>query len=191
MNARKIGILAGIVGAVSLVVQFVPGRLLGQWIDSGFQQELPLMFETVGTTVTVYNYLFDIFGLLVTVGLGLGLGYTVGRRIDVATEYRRFVGTVAAGSILSVVLGWGVIWSFFRPGPMDGGTVALMLLVVSEWIVSVSLVVTVGALAGAALAGFRATDGSPARPTDADTPTETSTTDTTTDHDDQHTQPMQ
>lgn len=167
MDEKKIGTAAGAVGALSLLVQFVPGWSLSQWSASGFQQKLPVMFGTVGQTFTTYKYLIDTAGPLVTVLLGIGLGYYVGKRIDLRADYRRFLGVVGVGSAVGVVILWAGIITFGRPlFPLDSGDVLLLALSFAKMLVTVTLVVTVGAFAGAALAQFRA-DGyrSPGRPT--------------------------
>ena len=183
MDTRQIGVLAGVVSAVSVVAQVMPGWFLGRWIDSG-QQGLPLMFGTVGETVVTYNYLFDIIGPLVTVFLAASLGYYAGRHHDAVVKYRRFIGAVGIGSLVSVLIVGGgfVVWT-------SSGSIVLGLLVILSLVVSVSLVVTVGMFAGAALAQFRMTGGSPAQPASTGPTAETPTADTTTDHADQHTQP--
>ena len=171
MDTRSIGILAGVVSALSLFVQSVPRLLLDQWIDSGMQQKPPLMFGTAGMTVTVYNLLFNILGLLITIVLALGLGYVVGRRLNVLAEYRRFVGSVAVGSTLVVVLSGALILSSGSLASFDAGYVAVIFLEIVRRVVSVSLVVTVGAVAGIALAHFQSSEP-PIQPTaiDVDAP---------------------
>ena len=91
-----------------------------------------------------------------------------------------------------VLLPLAVIFSQNSFKPFDAGTIALILLAVVEWVVSVSLVVTVGAVAGVAFAHFTGGGATLPQPTESTSATESpASSETSSEHDDQHTQPMQ
>ena len=166
MNDRRIGVLAGIVSVVGLVVNYVPSVVLNRWFHGGFDGAVP-MVGTAGQTVVVYGHVVNSAASLVTLSLAIGLGYYAGRRLDVAAEYRRFGRIVAVGSLLSIAGIWVVLIGV-RSTSMDAIGVLMNLAVLLRMAVTVSLPVTVGAFAGAALAHFRTNEKTPISPTDAD-----------------------
>lgn len=168
MNNRRIGVLAGVVSLLGLAVQHVPPIVLDRWITGGFGGAMP-MVGTVGQTVVVYTLIAESVGPLVTLLLALGLGYYVSRRLDMGHEYRRFVGAVAVGSLVSIAGLWVVLLYGAQSTPLDGSGVLMSLAVLVRMIVTGSLVITVGAFAGAALAHFQTNDRTPDRPINAST----------------------
>lgn len=168
MNSRRIGALAGVVSVLGLAIQHVPSVVLDRWISGGFEGGLP-MVGTTGQTVTVYNLVTESVGPLVTLLLALGLGYYVSRRLNMGHEYRRLGRAVAVGSLVSMVGVWAVLLYGIQSTPLDASGALMSLAVFVQIVVTVSLVVTVGAFAGAALAHFRTNKEIPARPTDAGT----------------------
>lgn len=168
MNSRRVGVLAGVVSILGLAIQHIPSVVLDRWISGGFEGGLP-MVGTTGQTVTVYNLVTESVGPLVTLLLALGLGYYVSRRLDMGHEYRRFGRAVVVGSLVSMVGVWAVLLYGIQSTPLDASGALVSLAVFVRIAVTVSLVVTVGAFAGAALAHFRMNEETPARPTDAGT----------------------
>lgn len=168
MNDRRIGTLAGIVSVVGLVVNYAPSVVLERWFGGGFDGAVP-MVGTAGQTVVVYSHVANSAGPLVTLSLAIGLGYYASRRLDVVDEYRRFGGMVAVGSLFSIAGIWAVLMYGVQSTPMDVTNVLISLAVLLRMAVTVSLPVTVGAFAGAALVHFRSNEKTPIQPTDADT----------------------
>lgn len=168
MNSRRVGALAGVVSVLGLAIQHIPSVVLDRWISGGFEGGLP-MVGTTGQTVTVYNLVTESVGPLVTLLLALGLGYYVSRQLDMGHEYSRFGKSVAVGSLISMVGVWTVLLYGVQSTPLDASGILVSLAVFVRTVVTVSLIVTVGAFAGAALAHFRTNEETPARPTDAGT----------------------
>lgn len=167
MKTRRIAASAGLVGILGFVAQYVPSQLLHRWFQGGPTGDVPAI-GTSGQTVVTYNLLFETVGPLVTVLLAVWFGYRVGDRLDLSLEYRRFVGAVAVGSLGSAVVVWV---STTLVGPIPPATPVSALIAVAvlvRLVATVSLVVTVGAFAGAALSHFRANEETSARPTGAD-----------------------
>lgn len=164
--------LAGAVGILSIVVQYVPSLILAGWTEGEWGSALPII-GTVGESVALYNLLANIVGPLMTLTLAVGLGYYLSSRIDIAHEYRR-VGTLvtirSTAPVATVFLGEAAI-SASKGGFSSATWFSLVLLIVSFVSVLVSIIapITVGALAGAAIASFRPVDKTPPRPTEADT----------------------
>ena len=105
-----------------------------------------------------------------TILLAVWLGYRLGDRLDLSLEYRQFEIAVAVGALASALVGW-VAMSLVDGLPSAGpvrGHVFITLAVIVRLVVSVSVVVTIGVFAGAALSHFRTNDEPPARPTGAD-----------------------
>lgn len=161
MNSRRIGVLAGIVSVVGLVVNYAPSVVLERWFGGGFDGAVP-MVGTAGQTVVVYSHVANSGGLFMTLLLALGLGYYASRRLNMGHEYRRFGGAVAVGSLVSIASLWAVMMYGVQATPMDASSTLVSLAVLVRMTVTVSLVVTVGAFAGAALAHFRTNEQTPA-----------------------------
>lgn len=181
MNNRRIGVLAGIVSVVGLVVNYAPSVVLDRWFGGGFDGAIP-MVGTAGQTVVVYSHVVNSGGLFMTLLLALGLGYYASRRLDMGHEYRRFGGAVAVGSLVSIASLWVVMMYGVQVTPMDATSILVSLAVLVRMAATVSLPVTVGAFAGAALTHFRTNEQTPAQPTDvriggSATGTQESTTD--------------
>ncbi|WP_137285506.1 hypothetical protein [Halorussus salinisoli] len=168
MDNRRVGVLAGVVSVLGLAIQHVPSVILDRWISGGFDGAMP-MVGTAGQTVVVYNLVTESVGPLVTLLLALGLGYYVSRRLDMGHEYRRFGRAVAVSSLVSMVGVWAVLLYGVQSTPLDVSGVLVSLAVFVRIVVTVSLVVTVGAFAGAALAHFRTNEETPTRPIDTGT----------------------
>lgn len=168
MNRKHIGILAGVVGIISLVVQYGFSIALENWSEGGFGGALP-MIGTAGQTLATYNLLLDIVGPTVTLLLAVSLGYYIAQRVDIVQEYRHLVEAVAIGSAAGVTLAGAPILAGISSTTGDVFTLFLLAASLASMLVSVALLITVGALAGAALAYFRAVGKTPSRPTEADT----------------------
>lgn len=168
MDNKQIGALATLLGIVGFVIHHVPPLLLGKWVEGGTEAGLP-MIGTTGQTFVIYNLLIDITTPSVMFALAIGLGYYIGQRVDVAEEYRQLVGITAIGSAVGgAVAGTAFL---FEVSTTAEDTFAAFLLVGSTaaMVVPVALIITVGTLAGAALAHFRAGDDSPSHPTEVET----------------------
>jgi hypothetical protein len=195
MNRKFIGSLAAIVSILAWGFQNVPAYFIDRVFSDPAQIPawIPII-ETVGGTVLVYTSAADVVGALVPVGLALAFGYAVGGRIDVASEYPKFVKTVVAGSLLPGVIAWGLLLVLGNVSPsfsvgslLVGSGFMFILKLVAES----SVMVVIGAFAGAALAHFRSSDDTPVRPTTADDTTAASppTADTAPDDEYQRSQP--
>lgn len=192
MQFRRIGALAFIIGVVAQVLQAVPALIVSNWFNNGIQipQWAPT-FGTAGQTVVVYQIVTEITGPAVTLALAIGLGYYVGKRLDLGSEYRRFIETVAVGSILGVLIpGIAVIWygSSFR---FDILGLFLILATFVQQFVQVALLIILGAFAGAALTHFQSQEKQPKQPVEAETASTTNHDDTATGTTDIQSQPTQ
>lgn len=172
MDTNRIGVIAGIVGVLGLAVQEGPSILAAEY---DIEEVVP-MAGAPGETIIAYTLFANIVGLIVTVALAAALGYAVARRVDISREYRRVVTAIAIGSATGVIVaGAGLLAS--DVSTTNGWGPALLLAALGSMLVSVALLVTVGALAGAAIAHFRAIDDAPPRTTeddtDSDSPSET------------------
>lgn len=168
METRRIAAWAGLVGILGFLAQYVPSQLLDRWFQGGPTGDVPAI-GTTGQTVVTYNLLFETVGPLVTVLLAVWLGYRVGDRFDLSLEYRRFGGAVAVGSVGSAVAVWVATMLVGAIPSATPVSVLITLAVLVRLLATVSLVVTVGAFAGAALSHFRTGEEPPARPAGADT----------------------
>lgn len=176
MDTKRIGLLAGVVGLLGALAQYVPLIVVDRLVESGFDGIVPTV-GTAGQTVATYSYLIDIAGPLVTLVLAVGLGYAVGQRVAMDREYRRVTGAIALGSAAGVIV-TGIPVLAGNVSPVTGFTVFVSLAALGSMLVSIALPVTIGALAGAAIAQFEATDPDSFRPTeddgtDSETPAET------------------
>ncbi len=165
MDNKRIAVLAGVIGVLSLVVQFTPETILAKWFDHGLPSWVP-MFGTVGQTGLLYTYGAKIVGPLFTVVPAVGLGYYVGRQLALSREYRRFLGAVVAGTTIPIVAAWGAAITY---GTFSAGDLILAIAFLLVLFVTVSLVVTISAFAGAALAHILKTESIPSQPTENDT----------------------
>lgn len=167
METRRIAAYAAVVGLLGVVAQYVPSYLLNQWLQGGSSDVLPTV-GTTGQTVVTYNLLFGAVGPLLTVLLAVWFGYRVGDRLDLTAAYRPFVRAVGIGSLVSALVAW-IALQFVGGGfsPVAETNVVVTLAMLVRLVVSISLVVTVGAFAGAALSHFRTTERSSPRPTEA------------------------
>lgn len=177
MNQRLIAVLAGIVGVLGVLLRYVDSILSGR-LTTG---ELPewAIYGTAGTSVLVYLYVIGLIVALATVGLAVGAGYYVGRRIDVDREYRAFIRAIAAGSTVGVSVIWaGGMWRELttigdapaaipesQATEMFVGDLATLGLSLVSAVAEIGLFLVVGMLAGAALAQFRKKNDSLAPPT--------------------------
>lgn len=153
MNSNRIGAVAGVFAVVALLARTVPGILLSRWVggDPG-QGPVPLV-GSVGVTVSAYSSVVDIVGVTVPVALGVGLGVWISRQGESREAVRPALRAVAVGTVVAVLLVAAVpaaMWST----PVDTSGIGLFAIVVIQHLVSVSLLVTVGAFAGLALDRF-------------------------------------
>lgn len=67
-------------------------------------QELPAwaVYGTAGSSFMAYVMILRIAVIVLTVLLALGVGYYIGRQLDITREYRRIIRTVAIGSTVGV-----------------------------------------------------------------------------------------
>ena len=169
MTRKRVGVLAAASTLLSALVQYVPSIVIHGWANEGFPTWLPTL-DTPGTTVWLYTSINDVVAPLLTALLAIGVGYYAGRRVDVAREHRRFVGTVALGSVLSVVAGLGLLGMAGLTASgmptVDGMFVLQLLGLLLGGLVNLSLPVVLGVFAGAALAHFETGRMRPRRPTE-------------------------
>ncbi|WP_317176147.1 hypothetical protein [Halomontanus rarus] len=160
MDSRRIGVLAGIAGVLGLAVQHVPSFLLGRWVDEGYEGALP-MIGTAGQTVVTYNLLIEIMTPLLLFVLAVGLGYYIAREVDVAEDYRHIGRTIAIGSTVGSALAAALF--MLEISTTTSGALAAFFLLASfaAMVVPVVLIITIGALAGAATSYFQTVDNSP------------------------------
>lgn len=166
---RRIGVLAAVVTVFSALVQYVPSIVINRWANEGLPTWLPTL-DSLGMTVWLYTSINGVVAPLLTALLAVGVGYYAGRRADVAREHRRFVGTVALGSVLSVVAGLGLLGlaGLAASGmpSIDGSFVLQVVGLVLQALANASLPVVLGVFAGAALAHFETDRARPRRPTE-------------------------
>ncbi|WP_276256514.1 hypothetical protein [Halomontanus rarus] len=171
MQNKQIGVLAGIVGILSICVQYVPSIVLDIWIG-GESSVLP-MIGTIGATTAIYNLVPRIVGPLFVYMLAVGLGYYLSTRIDIAQEYRRVGSMVAIGSSAPVAAAFlGATILSISNGDFSSISITVVVLYIGSFIVmfvSIAAPITVGALAGAAIASFRLANETPSQPTEAET----------------------
>lgn len=163
MENKRLGALAGVVGALGLAAQVLPDIVVSRWINGGTQfPAWAPTFGTVGQTMVVYRYVTGTAGPLVTLALAVGLGYYVGTRLDLARDYRRVLGAVFVGSTVGVGVAWAaILLRYGNPAPTDAGDAFLLLAAFVQQFVTVALVAVVGTVAGAALGYFRARERGP------------------------------
>ena len=163
MDDRQVGVLAGLIGGGGLGVQLLTPRLLE--VPSQVPAWLP-SFGSLSQTWVLYRYALDIVGPAVPLLLAVALGLHVGKHRDLTSGYRRLLVAVSTGSFAGVAVCWAVV--MVSPGgsvPLGDATGwAILLGTFVRWFVEVSLVVIVGAFAGAALAHFRSDETDPAQP---------------------------
>ncbi|WP_337653023.1 hypothetical protein [Halomontanus rarus] len=171
MQNKQIGVLAGLVGMLSICVQYVPSIVLDMWIG-GESSVLP-MIGTVGATTAIYNLVPRIAGPLFVYMFAVGLGYYLSARIDIAQEYRRVGSMVAIGSSAPVAAAFlGATILSISNGDFSSISITVVVLYIGSFIVmlvSIAAPITVGAFAGAALSHFQTDDNTPSRPVNADT----------------------
>ena len=154
MNDTRIGVFAGVLGFVGVAVTLLPKWLLSQGIDSGFPAWVP-QFGSLGSTTLTYQYLHRLVTPLLILGLAVGFGYYVGTRVDLRSEYRRFLGIIAGGTGVSVTVAWVVYVVYgVMANPVDDGTIIILVSLFGAWLVEISLVTTAGVLAGVTLVTF-------------------------------------
>ena len=167
METRTIATVAGVFTVAYVAASYGVSYLLGA-IPGATTTGIRIDGEASWTELVV-STLVGVSDTLLLVGLGLALGYTVARDLNLSREYFRFIAAVGGGAAVAVVATSIVemmyldIWGYLDP------EVTIGILV---WeVVEVALVLTVCAFAGAALVQFR-TDGNElqtdARPADAD-----------------------
>ena len=167
MNAKKIAFVAGAFAVVYAVASHavlylfraIPGaNTAGLRVDG-----------EAGWAEIALSTLAGVADTLLLVGLGLALGYTVARDLDLSRTYPTFLLAVGGGAAVAVVAS-RIVELIVRDnwGYLDHG--AILGILVWE-VFEIALVLTVCAFAGAALVQFR-TDGddlrTDARPADAD-----------------------
>lgn len=163
MNSNRVGVAAAGIGVFALGVRYGLSVAVERWVAGGFGGLVPAI-GSPGQTAVVYTQLAGIVAPLSTVALAVGLGYYVGGRIELAREYRRLVGAVGAGSTAGVTLAaTASVLAGGSSAASDGIALLLLAVTFASALVSTALPITVGALAGAALAHFRAADGAPPR----------------------------
>lgn len=160
MNDERTAVFAGVVSLLVLALQAGPVLLLQWWTTRGFEG-IPSVFETIGMTYVAYIQMLGLLVGILGIALSIGLGYYVGPRLDVPSEFDRFVSAVGLGSVGGVLLG-GLVFRtavFVLQGPgtvsLDAFTLFVTVIGVLRLLVEVSLPVTVGAIAGIAIYTFR------------------------------------
>jgi hypothetical protein len=173
MNWKQSGALTGAVTLLALGATTVPGYLVEQWVDSGLQAGLIPMVGTPGTTASMYTSLVHVVEVGVPVLLGVGLGYTLARRLD-DDELSGALRGVVGGSIVAVLLAATVPLSILSLGGGVGGTAGVVMYatVVLQHLITVSLLVTAGTGAGVVLDRYDLTAGDGVGPIDAEADTE-------------------
>ncbi|WP_140408845.1 hypothetical protein [Natronolimnobius baerhuensis] len=176
MNSKRLGVIAALIGSLGFGLQHGPSLLLENAAQDGFDGMLPSV-GTTGQSLVVYNGVVGIVAPLVTVGVAVGSGYFAGNRLEIPRVYRAFVGAVAVGSSVGVLLISSAL--LIRPvlTSNSGVEIVVALVPLASVVVSISLLVTIGALAGAAIAHFQQTtpDGDDPAVTGSHSPSATST----------------
>ena len=110
------------------------------------------LLGTAGQTAVVYSLLIGTLAPVLTVGVTLGAGVYLGRRVDVETGHRELLRGVATGS--GAVVGLAALAALVVNGVADVYAVATALATVLRLGGTLTLPLLVGSLAGAALVAF-------------------------------------
>lgn len=146
MDSKHLGVIAVLIGILGFGLQHAPSLLLESAVQDGFGGVIPSV-GTTGQSLVVYNGVVGAVAPLVTVGVAAGGGYFAANRLEIARVYRAFVGAVAVGSSAGVLL---ISSPLYLESALAGGVETVVALVsLASVIVSVSLLVTIGALAAA------------------------------------------
>lgn len=166
MNQKRIGAISAVVCVAAVAVTYVPEIVLERWTDSMAMPSWLPTFGTFGQTVTVYVSVIPIFTSLAFFGLAVWLGYREGDRVDLPTEYRGFIGAVAGGATvgLVVLLTGAAVFLGSMGGTLDPFSAGLFVLAIARFVAEIGVPLTVGALAGAALAEFDSPGGNSTTP---------------------------
>jgi hypothetical protein len=170
MNWRSVATVAAL---TTLALAAVRGAIAvaGEWGLSLLAEWGVPAIGAAGQNVTLYVSVLDGLGPLVTVAVSLGLGVSLGRRVDVRNAHRELLAAVAAGS--GAVAGVAGVAAYVAGGPLSAYGVLFGAVMALRVLATLTLPLLVGALAGAALVAFEREDGAdggaragPARPTD-------------------------
>lgn len=150
MNWKRIGGLTSAIVVLSLIVQIVPGVVLGSLFDGAPVGWVPTV-GTVGQTVVLYSHGIEIFGALTPICLGLLSGYLLSKRRSLDGEFRPFVRTVAVGAAIPAVLAWIALVGWTAVSSFDFYSVVLGTAMATNLFVSASIPVFVATLTGVVL----------------------------------------
>lgn len=191
MDDRKLGAFAAVLGLIGMLIHYGAGLISTRLAP----ETLPAwaVYGSTGTTIVTYMYLLEAAIVVLILLVAIGSGYYIGQQFDVANEYQKIIKIVAgcsAGGVIagSIALLWSSLTSIGDPNTAIYGSQAremfimdmvLPIVVVLQYLATVALVITVGVIAGAALAQFRKEDPSSTASLPADTDGPSSTHQTT------------
>lgn len=156
MDDRKVAALAGVTTLVTAGTRLVPEVVVARLV--GDVSEFPAWLRvgsTVGESVVLLQYIARSVGPLVAWGLVLGLGYYLGRTVDVREDYRRLVRALAGGSVgVLAVAALGLAAVQLVGGSLDVGAVLMLLFGLLSATVQHAVPVVLGGVAVATVTGF-------------------------------------
>lgn len=167
MNRKLIGVCTGAIVVLSLIVQIVPGVVLGSLFDGAPAGWVPT-FGTVGQTVVLYSYGVEIIGALTPIVLGLGFGYLLSKRRSFDGGFRPIVRTTAVGAAIPAVLAWIALIGLTLLSSFDLYSIVLQTALALNLLVTASIPVFVATFTGAVLSSLLR-DGVPPAQRDGET----------------------
>lgn len=172
MDSKRIATLSGVV--VCLTALSTGSSLFVESLFNSGGVDAPGWLPTVGSlgvTVLAYSSVASILVSLLTVGVTVGFGYYLGRRIDVTREYRRLIGSVVAGGVAGTVAAGGAVYAveslLGEEGPITASDAVVTLFGLLRAVFTSVPELAIGVFAGAALAQFRSGDRPPSPPTES------------------------
>lgn len=171
MNTLRTGGIAALVAVCSFTVELV--RL----VSNVGPRSVPGWFPEVGATggtATIYFSLVSLVVAVVTAAVAVGAGIAMARRVDLRREYRPFLGSVAVGVLVGVlvpsVLSWVVLSSPMETTLRTAGDLVPVVVTRVASLVGVAasrgLQLVALIFAGAAFAQFRDETGTASQLTD-------------------------
>lgn len=162
MNGRRAAGVAAVATVALALVRFgvdvMMTRVTGNLEASA---TLPTV-GSLGQTAVLYTQVADALVPLATMGVAVGIGLYLGRRVDVRYAHRDLLRAVATGS--GAVVGLASLAALVANGVTDAFGVLFALVTALQLGATLTLPLLVGTLAGAALVAFEADDEAPVRP---------------------------
>ncbi|MCU4743603.1 hypothetical protein OB955_19510 [Halobacteria archaeon AArc-m2/3/4] len=175
MSQRIAAVVAAIIGACAVSIEFGTTWLIDGFVDGGVAAEWLPQLETMGQTAVAYSYASQVLTFVLTFVVVAALGYWAGTRLDVRREYGSLAGHLALGGGVGY-MGGLVVFILLVVGWSTPSDPILGLGLLLGMAVATGIHFALVGLAGAALAEFGFTLRSPlndAPTSDADPSAET------------------